>query len=87
MELMKKKLVQETKIKQEAFEKIETLKEEIRSLESGNVNATTVQQLKELWKDRQINNEALRMENEQMKRQLENAMQIYKYETVRWEQL
>ena len=76
MELMKKKLVQETKIKQEAFEKIETLKEEIRSLESGNVNATAVRQLKELWKDLQINNEALRMENEQMKRQLENAMQI-----------
>ena len=76
MELMKKKLVQETKIKQEAFEKIETLKEEIRSLESANVNATAVRQLKELWKDLQINNEALRMENEQMKRQLENAMQI-----------
>ena len=76
MELLKKKLVQETKIKQEAFEKIETLKEEIRSLESGNVNATAVRQLKELWKDLQINNEALRMENEQMKRQLENAMQI-----------
>ena len=42
------KYEQEAKVKLEALEKIEALKDEIRSLEAGNVNATAIRQLKQI---------------------------------------
>lgn len=48
MTALRKKYEQETKVKLEALEKIEVLKDEIRTLEAGNTNATTIRQLKQI---------------------------------------
>lgn len=74
IETLRKKYEAETRVKLQALEKTEILKEEIRSLESGNANASAVRQLKQICRELQSNNDTLRAENEALKAQLSGGM-------------
>ena len=71
---LRKKYEQETRVKLDALEKIEVLKDEIRSLEAGNTNANSIRQLKQIWKELQSNNQLLRNENESLRDQLSSKI-------------